>query len=268
MKDKYDKCYYENEGKNLKVENIKAELLKLKYYIHVLNKAGFNDFKVVLGSNINCIAIMLSMMNDYWQKWIVNNVINCVNKETLILTYINQLNCLLSIQDYNKIDIVINSFKKSGIIKDIKLNKNKDMFILQTLDDQYIKFTSEFRNEQDVKTANRHCHGFTEAAIKQYDNIYAITVIMKNYFGKSYYHSFVVKDGIVHDFAQNTVMSFENYKKLFGCKIIMSIEGKQLLKNIERLKERDVEYKENKLCDVLKYAMYKQIKKEKYMARH
>ena len=116
--------------------------------------------------------------------------------------------------------------------------------------------------------ANQQCHAFTEAACAEYDNVYATTVIMKNHFGKPYYHSFVIKDGLVHDFAQNIVMSFENYKKLFGCKIIMIVEGKQLLKNIERLKERDVEYKENEMCDVLKYAMHKQMKKERNMTKH
>jgi len=35
MKDKYDKCFYENERKNSKKEKIKGELLKLKYYLHI-----------------------------------------------------------------------------------------------------------------------------------------------------------------------------------------------------------------------------------------
>lgn len=261
MKDKYEKYFQENEGKNSKKEKIKVELLKLKYYLHILNKSGFKDFKIVVGMNINGIVQTLSMVSNYWQKWIKNNVINCIDHQSLMLTYISCLNFFLTKEEYKEVENVMNSFKKSEIIKDIKLNKNKKIFQLQTLDNQYIKFAPEFNNEKDVQTANQQCHAFTEAACIEYDNIYATTVIMKNYFEKSYYHSFIVKDGIVHDFAQNTVMSFENYKKLFGCKVIMSIEGKQLLRNIERLKERDIEYKKNEMLDVLKYAMHKQMKK-------
>ena len=268
MKDKYEKCYYENEQKNSTREKIKCDLLKLKYYLYVLNKSGFKDFKVVVGMNINCIAQTLSVAGDYWKQWIINNIINRIDHQSLMLTYINYLNYLLTKKEYQDVENVMNSFKESGIIKDIKFDKNKNMFHLLTLDDQYIKFTCEFKDEKHVQTANQQCHAFTEAACIKFDNVYATTAIMKNHFGKPYYHSFIVKDGIVHDFAQNIVMSFKSYQKLFGCQVIMCMDGKQLLRNIERLKERDNEYKYNKMYDILKYAMYKQMKHGKNIARH
>lgn len=265
MKNKYEKCFQENEGKMVVKEKTKVELLKLKYYLQVLTKSGFSDFKFVTGMNINFIIQSLGTMNDYWQEWIRNNIINRVDQQSLMLNYISCLNYFLATKDYKRLDIIIDSFKKSNIIKDIKLNKG--VFYLLTLDNQYIKFTNEFKGEKNIKICNKHCHEAVEYFCKNVDDIYAVTAIMKNYFGKTYYHSFVVKEGIVHDLALNTVMSLENYKKLFGCKIIMFMEGKHLLRNIERLKERDVEYKENEMFDVLKYAMHKQMKKERNIVR-
>ena len=132
MKDKYEKCFQQNEGKNFKKEIIKAELLKLKFYLQILNKSGFKDFKFVVGMNINCIAQTLSMVSNYWQEWIINNVINRVDHQSLMLTYISCLNYFLTKEEYKDVENVMESFKKSGIIKDIKLIENKKIFQLQT----------------------------------------------------------------------------------------------------------------------------------------
>lgn len=267
MKDKYDKCFYENEIKNSNTEKIKKLLLKIKYYLHVLNKSGYKDFKIVVGKNINFIIITLNMMPDYLQEWIINNVINCVNHQSLMLTYIYCLNYFLTTKEYGEVLSVMNSFKKSGIIKDIKLDKNNNTFQMETLDGKLIKFMPEFSNAENIDACRKKCHEVVEYLCKKINNIYAVTGIMKNYFGKTYYHSFVVKDNVVHDFAQNIVMNYDSYKELFGCKVIMNIEGKQLLKNINILRARDMEFKQNEMFDILKYAMHKQMKKEKNIVK-
>ena len=262
MKDKYEKCFYENEGKNTTKEKIKLDLLKLKFYLQILNKSGFKDLKVVSGMNIRCIVITLGMVGDYYQEWIKSNIINKIDRQALMLAYINSLNYFLSTEKYKEVDNVMNSFKKSGIINDIKLSENKKMFQIQTLGDKTVKFAPEFNNKKDIELFNTHCHGVTEVLCKKHDNVYATTVIMKNYFDKHYYHSFIVKDGVVHDFAQNIVMSFENYKQLFGCKVIMNIDGKLLLENIEQLNKSNEEFKKNEMCNILKYAIHTQIERK------
>ena len=268
MKDKYDKFFYQNEEKKITKENVKIRLLKLKYCLSVLNKSGLKDFKLANDMSINCMVRTLSTVNGYWQEWIKKNVINIINPQILLLIYISCLNYFLTTQQYNEIESVMKSFKISGLIKDIKFDRNKGIFHLLTLNGESIKFTKQFTNENDILKYNKYCHAATEALCITQDNVYAVTVMMKSYFDRDYYHSFIVKDGIVHDFAQNIVMSFKSYQKLFGCQIIMSMDGKQLLRNIERLKGRDNEYKENKMYDVLKYAMYKQMKHGKNIARH
>lgn len=260
---KYDKHFYQNEKKYNNKSELKCTLLELKYFLKVISETGLKNAKYVAGSDIATIAAILSRLDEDLQKYVIDNILSKVCKETLLIIYVNMLTNYLTSKKYEQIDVVMKSFKLSGLIKDIELGEKKAAFQIQTLDDKLIQFNNALDTEEDIKFNYRNCHAATELALKQLskeNEIYGATLVMNNVFNTPYYHSVIVYNGTVNDFAKNIVMDFEDYKYLFGGKVIMMVEGKQLLRNIERLKERDVEFKNNKKCDVLNYAMHKQMK--------
>ena len=79
--------------------------------------------------------------------------------------------------------------------------------------------------------------------------------------GDKQYHTFVLCNNIVNDFAHNIVMSFDNYKLLYNPNIVSFASAKKAFRDIEKLKNKDSEFNDGN-CELLNYAIHKQLRKK------
>lgn len=126
-----------------------------------------------------------------------------------------------------------------------------------------MKFTSINDDPEQIDEANGQCHGITYFILKENKckKMYAVTILMDNLFGDKQYHTFIVYNNIVNDFAHNIVMNFDNYKKLYKPEIISYTSAKKVYRDIEKLNGKDDTFT-NGRCELLNYAIHKQLRKE------
>ena len=262
MKNKYQKFFKENEKKYYKKSLIKMKILLNKYYMHVISKNGFEGYKLVRNNKLNHVCISLSLMDDYWQNYILNEIIYKMSKESIMMFFIKSLTTSTLSNNKKIINVIIDSFIKTDFIKNVNFNENEKWFELETNDDEIIKFGAVHDSKESMLSCKKKCHAVTQYIIEHLNSkeeIFGVTAIMEDCVGSPYYHSFIVKNNIAYDYAQNIVMLFEDYKKLFNCNVIMMANGNQILNDIEKLELGDPEFKKNKCYAILKYAAHKQM---------
>ena len=263
--DKYKIIFNEYEGK---WEN-KAEESKLMYtkrfYDYILDEYGYNELeaqKSKLGDAvIENVICNFSIYKDEVQQWFKENIMNNLNKENIILSFMQYLNNELVNNNANNIKELMKSFISTGLIKNIEFINN--MFVITTLNAKKIKFGKLLKTKEEIDIFAGKCHGICYEFIKRNENIssemQSVTILEKNLYGYTRYHSFLVWNNTVYDFARNILISYENYKDLFNNEIINCIRGDELLKVIKQLETADKEFKANNGYRVLKLALHKQI---------
>lgn len=265
---KYDKKFHSIENERITTKCQKLSLaISLKF--RILNIYGRKNLSQVYSFNSNETLVYnfltLEKHSKDFIEWMKKNILSKLNKEALISLFIQNLTSRLIVEDEESINKLMESFKLTGIIRDIKLVKN--VFYITLLDGRIVKFTKRLDDLEQVKQYSCNCHSVSYQYFSNMhsdDNeTYCVTIIEKGLYNKDRYHTFLLCNGIVHDLARNFVMKYDDYKELFNFKIIMFVKGRQMLSNIENFKNNDPEFKESNTCEVLKYAMRKQMKKEK-----
>lgn len=261
----YDDTEIRSHEKEIKILNIIMSNLKEKMFDYL----DFNTFLIVNDySNYSLLYYFmenLSIMHPELQKYFINNVIGYLNNKCLLNEYLILICECKTKKDYAKMKRFMDSLNLSGIVKNIKFNSEKNNFILTLKNNKTIKFSDKLENVEQIKEARNHCHTITQQVIEENcddEILYAVTVYTKNLVNEKRYHSFILCNDIVNDFAHNIVISFEDYKKLYNPTIILYIEGKTLLNNLEKLKYKDKEFKDSKVY-LINYVMHKQMKKDK-----
>ena len=259
---KYTECYNKYEGDtNYKLE----EELYNKFYVYV--KENYNKEYYIKVCNlyrdktINNIVHTMCFFDDKLKNWIKENIINKVNKKHLIQLFIQVLNNSLIINDISVTKCYMMSFIDSGLIKNITLDNN--IFIITTLDDREIRFTKILVTKEEINDYLQKCHIYSYNLLKSMGEhssfANSVTILDKNLFNETLYHTFLVYDNVVNDMARNILMSYEDYMYLFEPNIILDINGKTLLDNIDKLNKEDEDFRNSDHFEILKYAMYKQM---------
>lgn len=262
-KNKYDKKFYDMEKKidfNSKYIEVKAMInlyktLKKTGNLHLIEKYSLRFEHYIL---------TLSTFSNDFQEMLIKNVISLFNKEYLIMFFIRSLTVELTLGNLDLINIYMKSFIDTKLIKDIKFNKKA--YIVTLLDGKTIKFSQLLENKKQIEETVGQCHNFCHLLMKTQakdrDDVYSVTILEKDFCNRERYHTFLLVDGYIRDFSRNIVMKFEDYKKIYSFKILLFISSKQLFKNLEIKEKKSVEFKESTKCDILKYAIDKQLKKE------
>lgn len=262
-KNKYDKKFYDMEKKidfNSKYIEVKAMInlyktLKKTGNLHLIEKYSLRFEPYIL---------TLSTFSNDFQERLIKNVINLFNKEYLIMFFIRSLTVELTLGNLDLINIYMKSFIDTKLIKDIKFNKKA--YIVTLLDGKTIKFSQLLENKKQIEETVGQCHNFCHLLMKTQakdrDDVYSVTILEKDIYNRERYHTFLLVDGYIRDLSRNIVMKFEDYKKIYSFKILLFISSKQLFKNLEIKEKKSVEFKESTKCDILKYAIDKQLKKE------
>lgn len=267
-KNKYDKKFHSVENERIITKYQKLSLAaSVKFY--VLSNYRVEDLYNLLSSDSHETLVYSFFELDNrpikFVEWMKTNILPKLNKRALISLFIQNLTNNLVVENLEAINQLMKSFKLTGLIRDIKLVKN--IFYITLLNGKTVRFTKRLDDLEQIKQYSCNCHNVSY----QYFNrmflddmeTYCVTIMEKGVYNKDRYHTFLLHDGIVHDLSRNFVMKYDDYKELFNFKIINFVNGRQMLKNIENLKNRNLEFKQSDMCDVLKYAIHKQLKKEK-----
>ena len=258
----YDFYCFKNESFcNIKT-NIRENILLVKYFNFVYKNYGKKEFmksiKVDKVKTIKLLIVNLAMFDEEVQNWIIKNIIGVLSKDSLIKLYMEHL-CNTLFFDKKYTILSMESFIKSGLIKDIKLKEKT--FSLITLDDKSIKFKPSLRTLEEKDLYNGQCHNivysfFNNDDVSEFD---VITILESTLYGYTRYHSFLYSDGYVFDLARNVVMKYSDYEKLFEYDLLVHENGYSVMDNIRRLEESNKSFANFKKCKILKYAIHKQI---------
>lgn len=264
--DKYNEYLNKTEviSKNKEYKKIKLILLKFKSYIIKYKDKEY--IKTLLKMNCNnlfkVILVNYSLYNEELQNYIKENIFNKLNKESIINYYLIIICYFNTVKDIDNINKTINSFKATGLIKDIIYDDKNKLYILTTTDNKTIEFQSKIDDENDILEANANCHSICNFITKQNKelDLCICTILLDNLVGEKCYHTFIVYENTVNDFAHNIIMNFDDYKELYNPTIITFENIQKVHEEIEEIKIQDSEF-DNGNAELLNYAIYKQLKK-------
>lgn len=266
-KNKYDDFFFKTEKKYVLIRNLKLLNIANKIIIEsfLKSKKRYNTSK--WHALFDRWMFGYSTFDEKTKKIIDDNIFKKLNPVNLINIFMLCLTDSITHQD-EYLNIYINSFIQSGLIKNLTYNKNKNFFTLTTNNDEIIKFSNLIEDINQLKNNRGSCHSLVKFLLiddnpNNLENLYGVTIITTNFFNKPQYHSFVVKDNYVYDFAHNINISFDDYKKLYNPKIIYKVTKNDLIKSIRHYNETDPDFSNSKGPDFLKCAMHKQMAMKK-----
>lgn len=269
---KYDKHFYNNELKYNKYTNIRFFKLVFKLYKYLLLKGDIKNIKEInyftnKKANINeiipLILFNLCFVDEELVKWIKENIISKLDTGAVMTLYIQNLCNQVTTKNSKILNTLMESFKKTGLINDIKYNEK--LFSLITLDNETIKFTNQLNDVEQMRDYSGICHQISYEYLEHNPNdsiTSFITIIEKGLTNNRRYHSILLYKTNINDLSRNIHIKFEDYIKLFKPKIVLNINGQELVKKIEELNNTDNEFKTSTKCNGLKYAMRKELKRD------
>lgn len=265
---KYDRYWHSTEGLHLKLSKLKRKKFEIILYKYFFENYGFkglvDSLKIKDEDFAKEIIIGINFFNEDIQKWVRENILNKLNSKDIICRFIINLTNSFTKNDEKLATQFAECFVKTKLIKGITCEDG--IFKIKTLDGRIVKFSKRLNSEEEINKMRGHCYQIIHDYFKKFqddNDSYCMTILDRGLYGEPMYHSFLLYHGIVNDYARNFIMSWEDYEYLFEPEVIMCIPGKQLLGNLERLNKKDKDFNDSKMCAVLKYALNKQMKKEK-----
>lgn len=183
----YTKYWYKTEG----INRIKNKLINAKYTIKIYNyiskkygvetaKKLYKDFDKNI---IKRLIFGLWLFDKNLVEWIKNNIINKLNKESIIGSFIELLNNTLTTKDERLRNIYMKSLKLSGLVKDIEYKNTH--YIIKTIDDKEIKISNIITKDETIDKVEGKCHLLAHEYILKHDkpNIYLVTILEPSIYG-------------------------------------------------------------------------------------
>ena len=188
-----------------------------------------------------------------------------IAKADLYGAYLRLISNDLFNKDWEYLNNFLKSFVALELVLDAKVVKSgKQNFIeLITLNNKKIRFTHVPCDEELIDNCRGYCHAATSTMMKcvdDYDNLKVAVVLLDNALLGKGYHSFIVENGIIHDFAHNIMMKYSDYLKLVKPDVLVYDSVKDVLSSIQQL-EYEREFTNSDCVDILKYGISKQLKK-------
>lgn len=212
------------------------------------------------------IYILLEYCNfpDKFKKWCKKNIIDKISINWLYETFLT--NCCNNLLD-NELDYIqkaFNSFIELGLIDSAKIIDdidNKTIEIITSSNDK-IRFSHVPLERELVDEYRRYCHAVTstfmrEANINKTQKV-VVALEDKELVGKGY-HSFIVDNGVMYDFAHNIMMLYKNYLKLVNPEVLVYEDSTKVLDEMKNMEE-DKDFANSEYVDILKYGISKQLK--------
>ena len=170
-------------------------------------------------------------------------------------------------KDYYTLETTFESYKELGLITSSKITKDKDEFIEITIPDGDVISYSPmgFLASSEIDILRGNCHEISSCLIrrKENKNCDLAVVLEPNLFGGQSYHSFIVSDGIIVDFAHNLAIKYEDYIKLVNPDVLVRENCQNVVNEIVDLNIMDSTFYSCDFVDVLKYGIEKQLRRGK-----
>ncbi len=262
---KYNKFYNKNENKT---KLIFDELL-MQFMMSKI-KANDKNYKVD-GKNYVYKILNLSKY-DCEVKNNIKKLISKCNISFIYMCYINAINylsCKIKNENsFNKsfdLKTIENSFIESGLVKEILHKKDNDTVLELILPNNDVVMVDSCAVSQNlIDYICDDCHNFSRSMLNydMYKNNYDVMIctgIIKHIFGRKMYHTVIVDQGNVKDFANNIKMPLEDYINLFGFNIINMQDKISFFATVNKLNHDDIEFKDSDLNEPLKCTLNKQM---------
>lgn len=196
--------------------------------------------------------------NEYYKK-----IFNKINSQSLLKKYIRHICNNLQEKKYNEVNKLLTSIMCSNLVKNAKLVKHdeQDYVILTLHNNEKVNFSHMPLDKEIIDECRGRCHHAIFYFVKDDPNTRrALVTLEKNpIFGKEY-HSIMVENNTVYDFAQNIMISYKNYINLFKPEILVNEQGNKLIENIKSLKEK-INYSDSEWGDLIAYGVFRQLHK-------
>lgn len=198
--------------------------------------------------------------------WIKTEIFPKINTSALIKQFIIRLSYELYGNE-NKVEQLINSLKKLGLVKDIIVNYDCNSYDVVSLENKKYHISQATKEKNQAELYKGYCHFVTEDTLKVLNNkmdFSGCCILFYDLFNNPYYHSYVINDADneIIDLAHNVVTSTDFYTDCLKYEILLKEKGNKILAGIEELKAVDSEFTDCKGSDFLKYVMHRtQIKK-------
>lgn len=265
---KYDEWFYKEEvkpkEKNDEILNTLLDEFKEELPKYFDNRFLFILLNMPLYKFLNFFLTNINLFNNELYNYIKDNILTKLNKTYLIRRYMFFLCNFLISGNEKEFKNTISSFNKSGLINKIEYDYDKNVFILTTLDNKEIKFRVADENINNAMLRYNECHYVTEITIKNNLKNAPVNAVVSKQSNSNYgthYHSFILLNDYVYDYALNIITSFENYKILFEPEIILNIPAPKLLTKLEELK-KDKDFVDSENSSMLNCAINNQMKKD------
>ena len=250
---KYEKQYKKTETRFAKQDDIAFSLLSIKLK------------KMRIEPDIVNIIINYCGYSSIEKYYIKKELFDKVNIGFLykMLMFIGS-NAMFE-KDYEKVGKLIDSFIEMGLIKKGQISEqNLIEFIMMDGSGVTVSPISFF-NYKDISSLRGNCHVMSSILIREenFQDKELCIVLEPNALCGQSYHSFIVTDGIIFDFAHNIVVKYDNYVKFVKPTVLVKEKCSLVLSEIEDLKVFDCDFFSCEYEDVLKYGISKQLYKRK-----
>ena len=244
-----------NEFKlNLILFNIKRQV---KHFLNT--KEDVNNHLV-----ITYLLLEYCNFSDKSKKWLKKNIIDKISVNWLYENFL--VNCSNNLLDneFDFIERAFNSYIELGLIDSAKIIDGKDYKKIEiiTPSNDKIQFSYVPLERELVDEYRGYCHAVTSTFMRQ-ANIYKTQKVVvaledKELVGKGY-HSFIVDNGVMYDFAHNIMMRYKDYLKLVKPEVLVYEDSTEVLDKMKKM-EQQKDFTNSEYVDILKYGISKQLK--------
>ena len=239
---------------NLILFNIKRQV---KHFLNT--KEDVNNHLVIT-------YLLLEYCNfpDKFKKWCKKNIIDRISVNWLYGNFLTNCSNNLLDNGFDFIERAFNSYVELGLIKSAKIIDGKDHKEIEiiTPSNDKIRFSHVPLERELIDEYRGYCHAVTstfmrEANINKTQKV-VVALEDKELVGRGY-HSFIVDNGVMYDFAHNSMMRYKDYLKLVKHDVLVYEDSVEVLDKMKKMEE-DKDFASSEYVDILKYGISKQLK--------
>ena len=239
---------------NLILFNIKRQV---KHFLNT--KEDVNNHLVIT-------YLLLEYCNfpDKFKKWCKKNIIDRISVNWLYGNFLTNCSNNLLDNGFDFIERAFNSYVELGLIKSARIIDGKDHKEIEiiTPSNDKIRFSHVPLERELIDEYRGYCHAVTstfmrEANINKTQKV-VVALEDKELVGRGY-HSFIVDNGVMYDFAHNTMMRYKDYLKLVKHDVLVYEDSVEVLDKMKKMEE-DKDFASSEYVDILKYGISKQLK--------
>lgn len=253
-----------------KHEKIYASLNDFKLSVTLFNLKSQMKHLVNNKENVDNHLVITYLLLEYcnfpdkFKKWCKKNIIDKISVNWLYENFLMICSNNLLDNEFDYIQKAFNSFIELGLINSARIIDDIDNKTIEiiTPSKEKIRFSHVPLERELVDAYRGYCHAVTSTFMREANINKAQKVVValedNEIVGKGY-HSFIVDDGVMYDFAHNIMMLYKDYLKLVSPEVLVYEDSIEVLDKMKKMEE-DKDFANSEYVDILKYGISKQLK--------